>query len=871
MAVIITNGDTTLTTAGGFYRVEAHCLTGDGTPVGISTTRYIDVTFANPGNCQGVVLCLYPDPAIANTSRNVQVDLEENSGGSWVSRTSVILTPDQITNNSTDRRGEWILPFEFTPYAITTAASTWRFKISQVGGTAGVWYLRTSNGTVPFYATWCDTTASFTSGDTPICKDVLTINQTATFGGVLGTGETVEAVCGVICKSSDPTVDNVGNLVWENPPVASYTLTLGGILAFGSHSGLRIGSATQRIPVAQKAIIDFSQTPTAGTYRPCLSFLRNAYIYSYGGKSSLFVYGEIPTTAITTLAANASTGQKRIVTTDATGWAPGDRIAIGKQDVTGVGDTTIYTIDAISGTNIDLTANLATNQRLEGAYVIRANGYGVELRSGTGSTTFSTHNLGTVSNLVLSGVQMNDQHWNLYSYNAAGLLTAGEESANRSQMVVQDCSCLSGAAHSSFYFVCPNQNGLSIQRFYTLKSGWLYRCFSMVGPTFESGEVEIQDCVTLSNAYWVTGLTQSPQVHKNKFLFQNNTVQNASLADGAVSFSGIESTFYNNTFWGCVLAVSMGQVINPVLFGSNTYDRCTSALRLGGYGAPGATTGLTQKNLAGRPIRDLNSTFGSAVVNTTDISFVADAVMDYMLDSPSGDLTIDETEIVNTLNGSRFLVKDWNKTSADDRSYYTYGHGQRCGAGLADTTVRTAGGYSLRMQPTDSDERLRWAQRVPTGDIQNKTMTISVWVKINHANYYAGTHSNPTLTVDYDDGTEVTSVATDSTEWQQLAVTFVPATSYGELKVNISGATDASGSDAYFYVDDFNVAYPAGVSIDLGNLDIWADAMPVAPTIATMPSLGGVWDEALTAHTVSGSFGDKMKKLLTLAKFLGLK
>ncbi|MBF9651878.1 hypothetical protein IAI40_12160, partial [Streptococcus pseudopneumoniae] len=58
---------------------------------------------------------------------------------------------------------------------------------------------------------------------------------------------------------------------------------------------------------------------------------------------------------------------------------------------------------------------------------------------------------------------------------------------------------------------------------------------------------------------------------------------------------------------------------------------------------------------------------------------------------------------------------------------------------------------------------------------------------------------------------------------------------------------------------------------DLGNLDLWADGLPVAPAIATVPSLGGVWDEALTAHTVSGSFGWYVKKLLSVAKFLGLK
>lgn len=74
--------------------------------------------------------------------------------------------------------------------------------------------------------------------------------------------------------------------------------------------------------------------------------------------------------------------------------------------------------------------------------------------------------------------------------------------------------------------------------------------------------------------------------------------------------------------------------------------------------------------------------------------------------------------------------------------------------------------------------------------------------------------------------------------------------------MKITGATDAtSGANSYFYVDDVNIAYPAGVQVDLGGLDLWADGLPVAPAIATVPSLGGVWDEPLAAHTIAGSMG----------------
>jgi hypothetical protein len=77
--------------------------------------------------------------------------------------------------------------------------------------------------------------------------------------------------------------------------------------------------------------------------------------------------------------------------------------------------------------------------------------------------------------------------------------------------------------------------------------------------------------------------------------------------------------------------------------------------------------------------------------------------------------------------------------------------------------------------------------------------------------------------------------------------------------MKITGATDATTTSRYFYVDDFNIAYPAGVQIDLGGLDLWANGLPVEPAIATMPSITGVWDEPLSVHTVSGSAGKILK------------
>ncbi len=88
MATIISDStnpsyDGNMSTANGFYRVEADNVSPmSNTVLALTTTRYINVTFANAGNCQGIVLFLV---TISMTSREVTVNLQENAGG-WTTR-----------------------------------------------------------------------------------------------------------------------------------------------------------------------------------------------------------------------------------------------------------------------------------------------------------------------------------------------------------------------------------------------------------------------------------------------------------------------------------------------------------------------------------------------------------------------------------------------------------------------------------------------------------------------------------------------------------------------------------------------------------------------------------------------------------------
>ena len=421
-----------------------------------------------------------------------------------------------------------------------------------------------------------------------------------------------------------------------------------------------------------------------------------------------------------------------------------------------------------------------------------------------------------------------------------------------SQHVIEDFSWrTTSTSRGTFASMGVPREGLLIQRGNVFRGSIGLYVRAYYSSTWKSGTAEITNCNQVS-CYSTPFLGSATDNNITKFNVHDNRFEHSyTTAYSAIYFCGIGSTFKNNYFWGCGRAVNVQQCINALDISANTYENCTN--------------GICFENAVSKSCIDKSSVFGQSFVNTSDITLLAGALIDYEISSPVGNLTIDITQQKDMTAGSQLKITNENGTTNKDSDYLGYGSFVRTGDGLADTTARTIGSgkFAMRLRPNDPAAVLGWSQIIPTGNIQNKTMMVSAWVKINSANYYAGTHINPTLRVTYDTSTDITSVASNSTGWQQISLTFTPATSSGQITFQIEGATGAASTDADFYIDDINVSYPSGVAIDLGGIDLWAHAEPVKPTIATMPSLAGIWDELLTSHTISGSFGMFIKKLLT--------
>lgn len=919
--------DGKLSTASGFYRVEAHNLGFDSTTT-LALPQTIAVTFANAGNCKGLMVGVATHAA---NDRGVQVDLREIKGtatlpvaspgivtfathgftgnepvsftttgtlptgvvsdtvyyveyidantfylnavaGSGVRinftgtssgthtlraiRATVTKTATEIMGSTTGVAvgvGHFITPFKFaTPYAVDTTASKWDFRVVQSGGTTGTTYLTTSNASAHSYATWCDTKVTATDDDTMIVADSVVIDKSITLAGVTPTGVTSYCCCGVICANPDDTIDNVALLTWENPAVASYTLTLKGQFIGATHSGVRIGTSTNPIKITEQAKI-VSATATSGSASSCF-FLDTNDRYCVG--PSFFAYGEIPTLTDTTLDADANSLQKVIVTVDdmSSVWAANDYICIGKQDTKGAGDTTEHQIDTIVGKTITLKANLTT-KRLAGASVFI---YKRGIQSSSSTTT--ERPLVTAFypyNFTLKGVEFVSTYANMSSNNS---YTSYFNKAQTSQFVFEDNTsrALGTTAITLFYTNMVPPLGISCQRNFSFKQAVLGSLYAFYTSNFSSGDVTIKDNISVSistNTYSVAQGTTNVKLD-----YENNRYENGA---GICRFTegGLFPVVKNNYWYGINNGANgvyyIGQSIGADSQ-NNIVDRCGSAIVFGPY----TQIGCINKNMS----------FGPTVANTTDVIFGLGAYTDYELNSPSGALTIDTTDLPNTIDGTHFKITDYNDVVNDDKGYLTYGYFQRTGTGLTDTTVHTAGGFAMRFESTSGTDSLRWAQDVPTSNIQNKTMTINVWCKINNVAYYGGTdYQMPRLTINYDNGTTTYVAAIATTDWQLLSLSFTPTTTYGKVTATLSTMTDATGSNAYVYWDDVSVLYPPGVQLNLGNIDLWANGLPVMPTIATNLSAADVWSVQTSGLTGTGTIGKLLSKVLTISKFLGLK
>ena len=827
------------------------------TGLSINTVYFIKYINANTFN-----LSLTSGGANINTSGS-----QSGTHTVWTIRTDSTLTYSQICGSQTNRVGTYIVPFDFSPvYAVDTTASKWRINFIQTGGTTGTWLINCSNHSATianlFHIAYTDTNATFVSGsDTPCVRHYLAIDQTATFEGVAATGTdfggALRYACIVFSNPGNPAPADVAYLKWQNAPAAAYDLTIKGRICLASYSGFRVGTAASPIPVAQQARI-LTSTNAGG-------------IYSIGDgarsaeNSSLFLYGAKPTYRKSTVNGTALAGQKIVNTDDSTGWSVGNKVFYGKM-ATDATPTTSNTINAIAGTQITLTNNLSHDLMDDGVIFVEQ-GYGVEL-IGTSSFRFNFFCY-SFANLTVDGVRMYEPSVTI-SRQTQYTANYPPDAGNYAKISLADI-VIDGTYSGGVVITTPNVGGIDILRVYAnqispfgIIAGAEYTSNSPCGATL------VEDCIAVGGAssnLWISGVnggcfygspTKNITVNRNK-------IYNIAFTQFSVwQFNGSNIVVSNNEFYsikttgtsasfGCIAFVTTVGIVCS----GNTFNRCTTAYSqvANAFMLNGSSNG---------------DTFGNLTANTQDLQIGLSAFIQLQFNTPLSNVNFLTTNYNQCLAPSRVAVVSENNTANKDTVYFPWGTLTKTGGSLADTTTRLGSGYAWKLTPTQTNgtDLFTWPgsdnankQVIPSGSLQNKSPAVGIWVKINNAAYYAGTHTKPTLVINYDNGTTVEVAATATTSWQRLAISFTPLTTYGQYSWYLKAATDATGTNRDWYCDDFQNTYP-NATVELGNLDLSANAEPVFPPVALNIISSAVgWDQRLADFNTAGTMGAVMNSV----------
>lgn len=755
-----------------------------------------------------------------------------------------------------------------TSLAVTTDANKYKlFLNTAMTGFGGAdegsdWYFiksgtaTTDDNTV--FGIWCDNEVALSDDDTLIVTRYTIIDASKSLKGTaLAQSVTLQATALIVCGDKSGTYPYMLDL--ENSttgePAASYTLTIKDMVSMGNFSGWRAGSASYPVPVAKQFNVVFT-LPSLGTITDRTASIRPIRNSSNDTSANfkLSFYGAYPTKKYTKLVNTEDAGATVLEVEDdmTSEWSAGDKVYVSKLSTTGA-NYTFYTIDSLTSNSITLTTGLGVGSRLSGGLVVKTDAvYGIKFTGVAGILGILVHGCSPIL-FTLSGVYFEDFRAiytddNSIYYNWSGDLASTWVTDNSFFLLTIPGTT---GVYSNFAIT---DKGFSATNYICLGYTIIQSIYRVSQKTYKysSGQVTLYNGVELHHS---NGGVWSLFSQTGLLTFN---VQNMILHDRATSaagptfpyFEGIGCTYKNievykrYTSLTYMTGIQIRTLLNPVEISNIRVNGCN----YGYYIAALTTVG----------VNFVNCTYGDELGILSSVYIEASALADVHFDNLiTGGYDVYTDNLDQTIEGSKVAFTSFNGTPGDDRTYQPYGNTQRCGTGLTDTTTLVSTDtYSVRMEPTSSPTLFTWEQTVPTGNIQNKDMQVSVWVKINHVNYYAGTNRLPRLTVTYDGTSTVYSQASELTTAQKLFVNFTPLTTTGKITVRIGGYTDATGSDAYFYFGHFGILYPTGYALDLADLDNWDRGLPVTPTISTVNAdAGSLWDALTANHTVTGSFG----------------
>jgi hypothetical protein len=814
------------------------------TTVTMAATRYTSVFTApsTSNSCLGALVT--PVNLYSLASSTYTLTLQEYNGATWVNKSTSTYTDDDLMN-LTQYVGVYapitqvFMKFA-TPYAYTTTtAGYYRFSLARTAVTSSpTFYGETAS--LLWAMTIDDRNGAPTSSENAIIAGSVTTPITVTVGGTVacgsntGTDGTLYSAHSIVASPmSARALDICLNGIVTADVTQSTTLTLNGAFFVNSGGEFHLGTEANPIPIAYTANLILA---------PKTNYNLGAAVFGYrigiDGTQPISFVGTAKTFKTEYVSGTGTTASPLVVAAS-TNWQVGDLIAFSgstydkkehKYIKTIVTTNTFILADSVGGAESALANAHTTN---DWVLSITRN---VGISSGADNKKwFLTCSCTGNDKLIMKYCSFK----NIGGSTTATYLSAASVSRNGAKVEgisVTDLGDTAIPVHSYLFGITTTSQDV------TFKDNVCYLPSTSRVPTAayylflkKNDPAKVTNFYQIGSYYYGIYLTGYSATYDN-FHFRNT----CAAASGSYIYGGFYAAGAGNTLVDCTTNGSRCAGLTITAGGTdNIFRKCQ-------FGTIYANQ--TQGDIS------LAST-GDFSTATFDSCLFTSATPFYSLADTYGYLM--------NAYGSKYSFQYYNSLTdnGEHRVYTPGGVLVRTAAGLTDTTVRTTGGSCYRFESQSTDNRLEWVQNIPTGDIQNKTMTIGAWVKINSATYYAGTHQMPRLTVDYDNGTVVYAEAGQVVgDWQFIFLSFTPTTTFPQITVTCSSKTDATTTDAYVYFTDFSILYPAGYQLDLGKLSSFAFGAPLMPTIATNLSAADVWAADPTKFGAD-TVGEKVNKI----------
>lgn len=346
----------------------------------------------------------------------------------------------------------------------------------------------------------------------------------------------------------------------------------------------------------------------------------------------------------------------------------------------------------------------------------------------------------------------------------------------------------------------------------------------------------------------------------------NKTVNNILHYNGSSTTTGamlsVNGTSNGNTFNNCHsygtngLNGATGYSIGIFSSSANTFNDCTvnSCRTNGVYLSSGADNVFN------------NCNFGTIGTNTIDILCVASTLNQTLFNNCSfGSATL-ISNYLNQLDTSSINFQDMDTNTSKHRWYTNKGSWWSAGAGLTDTTVRTASSLALVSKPENNSTGSEWTFKIPA----NPTSAVGVFGYV----YRNAAFSSGTLKVElFLPGTLLTATPDDTYTFATTTGSWLPfninAYYSGSVAryatVRITGVTATAG--AYFFVDDL---YDAGTGNKVAGLDLWDEGKPseimVQSDFSVVPAAVWAYSDASTQASTMGKHQADLKLTNVLVK-----